>query len=207
MVEPDVPPQSPAFRPAAIAVLALYLLGLGLGIGAGVVDGLLGLRSGADRALERLAEGADPSPMAVAMTCGGVIFLLGMLAVYAFLIHGLWRVVQDGRARLSPVAGTLLAVVPIVHLVGMFFGFAGLAKDLNRVGEGMGAPPVNEALAVAACVCCAVGTVFGCIPFIGCLFSPIALAGLVLWFIVLFQMAASGTVIAEGQRPVAEPSF
>ncbi len=147
------------------------------------------------------------SSLGIGLMLLGALCMLGSLVIYAILLYKMWAVVQDGRASLSPGAAVALGVIPLVNLVGLFFAFSWLAKEINRVGVGMGSPRplVSEGLALSSCICYVVGAVGGCIPVLGCLFSPVGLVGVVLRFISMFGMARACEQIALAGGARAAP--
>lgn len=124
--------------------------------------------------------------------------MLVSVVFYGIFIYRAWRVVEYDGVLLSPVAAVLLSVIPVVNLVGCFLTFYGLAREMNRVAMRRGATrrPANEGLALAACLCYACGVVVGCIPLIGCLFSPVGLAGMIMWMISMVQLGNIGDRLA-----------
>ncbi len=105
-------------------------------------------------------------------------------------------------------------MIPIVNFVGIFFGFYGLSQDLTRVARERGLQVhTSDGLTLAACICWVAGTVLGCIPFIGCLFSPVGLVGVIMWFITMFRMAKAAALIETtpfdpaAQQPVQQGAW
>lgn len=201
----------PNFRSTASLVLIVYCVGWGLVISGSVLAGLLDVIS------QSRAAGASPIDVlsqpipfvAMALLGTGMLCFLASLIFFAVLLHAMWGVVQDGAASLSPGAAVALTVIPLVNLVGMFFGFSALAKEINRVGGRMnqGRPLVSEGLALASCICYVGGAVGGCVPLIGCMFSIAGLVGVVLRYVSLFSMARACEWIVLSGGPVAATPF
>lgn len=205
------PGPRPNFRSTALVTLIIYCVGWALMIAGSVLAGLL------DAISQSRGPGASPIDafnqpipiVAMGLMGAGLLCFLGAIIFFAVLLHAMWGVVQDGRASLSPGAAVALTVIPIVNLVGMFFGFSGLAKEINRVGGPMnqGRPLVSEGLALAACVCYVAGAVGGCIPLIGCIFYVAGLSGVVMRYISLFSMARACEWIVLSGGPGAFTPF
>lgn len=96
-------------------------------------------------------------PLAFVFVGFGVL-VAGMVFQY-MLLHGLWRVVQDGRARTTPGKAVGFLFIPLFNLYWIFIAQYGLAQELNRIidGERAPAPKANEGLALTFCIliCCA----------------------------------------------------
>lgn len=199
--------ERPNFRSVALAVLLVYCVGWVLLMGGGFLAGFLDVIRSSGSGMGDPFANASFSPIAVAVMLLGILCMLASWILFAALLHGMWGVVQDGRASMSPLAGALLAVIPLVNLVGIFFGFSGLAKEINRVGAPMnqGRPLVNAGLALASCICYVVGAVGGCVPFLGCFLSIAGLVGIVMRYISMFGMARAceWIVLSGGAAPMA----
>ena len=208
---PHMPPaERPNFRSIALVTLMVYLAGWVLLICGGFFGGFLEALAARSSApgTDPFAAFNEPIPLLVlALVISGLLCFLLSLIFFAVLLHALWKVVQDGSASLSPGAAVCLACIPIVNLVGIFFGFSGLAREINRVGMPMnqGRRLVGEGVALAACICYVSGAVGGCI---GCLFGLVGLVGIVLRYVSLFSMcrACEWIVLSGGPQRIAPAS-
>jgi hypothetical protein len=138
------------------------------------------------------------------MIASTAAFGVSTYVVYGWWILRMWRVVRDELRTLSPTSATVLSVIPIVHFVGMFFAYWGLARCLNAEARVRNAPHLraSEGMALAACFCYIIGTIFGWIPFIGCVFSPVGLTGLLLWMIGIVKMSDIGDKLLAMNAPI-----
>ncbi len=200
----------PNFRSTALLTLLIYLAGWVLIIAGGFIGGV------ADFIAQSRIPGADPFAsfnqplpfLALALILAGFLCFLLSIIFFAVLLYALWGVVQDGYASLSPGVAVALTCIPIVNLVGLFFGFSGLARQINRVGIPMnqGRPLVSEGLALASCICYVSGAVAGCLPIIGCLFGLAGAVGIVLRYVSLFSMCrACEWIVLSGGPPPYSP--
>lgn len=183
----------------AISIVAVYLASIAAFIVGGVVEDSFSANSSPFGSTGPFGDN-PPSPITVTIILGGFMGLFACLTQYAIFLYKGWKVVQDGQESLSPGAAAALGVAPFVSLVGVFFAFHGLARELNRVNRqlGLGRPRVSEGMAMAAAICYVIGA-FSCIPLLGCLASPVGLVGTVLWMIGLFQMATSADAIVAAR--------
>lgn len=96
-------------------------------------------------------------PLAFVFVGFGVL-VAGMVFHY-MLLHGLWKVVQDGRARTTPGKAVGFLFIPLFQLYWLFTAHYGLAQELNRVIDAERAPAAraSEGLALTFCIliCCA----------------------------------------------------
>jgi hypothetical protein len=97
-------------------------------------------------------------PLAFVLVGFGVI---AAGVVFQFmLLHGLWKVVQDGKARTTPGKAIGFLFIPFFQIYWMFVAFHGLAQELNRVidAEGLPVAKASEGLALSYCIvmCCGV---------------------------------------------------
>lgn len=193
-----------------VAVLTLFISAIVCIFVAALLDGMLSAASSGGSPFSGNPYGQNDIGVAgIVGMSGFAILMLASYVTYIVLLLKMWNVVQDGRAGFTTGAAVALAVIPIVNLVGVFFGFLGLAKDLNRVASERGLHVrVSEGLTLAACICWVVGSVFGCIPIISCITSPIGLAGNVMFFIAIFQMASVSTAIVSAPgTPLPQAGF
>ena len=202
----DPLPPKPRFVTLAVIILLLYLVGvIALMFGAGV-DGALNSSSLSSGSPLNQASSSQVGPAFWAGLAVCLLCYAARVTCYIILLHGMWKVVQDGRARATPGAGACLAGIPILNLVGNYFGFYGLACDLTRVARERGLnASAGDGLALSACICFDVA-LFSCLPIIGCIFSPAGLAAAVLWFVALFRMANVATMIATTPAGAANPA-
>lgn len=105
----------------------------------------------------------------------GVVALIAAVVFFAILLHKMWKVVQDGRARTTPDKAAGFLFIPFFNLYWVFVAVRGLALDLNsyvrRHRAGMDAEPAPTGLALVFCILLACTAV----PYIGLLiFVPMA---------------------------------
>jgi hypothetical protein len=84
----------------------------------------------------------------------GYGLLTASVVFQLMLLHGLWRVVQDGAARTTPDKAIWLSLVPFFNVYWMFVAIGGLPKEMNRIraAEAPGAPECDENLGVIHCI-------------------------------------------------------
>lgn len=133
----------------------------------------------------------EDNPIVLVISVLGVLVALGMLALYGWWISRMWYVVREELRTLSPTTAVLISLIPIVHCVGMFLAFWGLAKCLNAEARARNMPQfrVSEGMALAACICYISGTIFGLIPLIEYVFTPVRFVGMVLWMVGIVKMS------------------
>ena len=147
------------------------------------------------------AQGSNnPQAVANAAAGGGVLFgLLGAVCLliagitYVVLAYKAWSAIQDGQAALSPAAGAIPLIIPILHLVWGFVGVWGWAKDYNKylARHNSTAPRMNEGLFLAQ----AIATVLCLIPILNWIAGP---ASLILTLINAAKMCDGINALAGG---------
>lgn len=135
-----------------------------------------------------------PLAMIAFFGLGGLVLLAGAIT-YLVLLYKLWTTVQDGRARTTPGYAVGFLFIPCFNIYWQFVSFWGLSKELNRVSReyNVGAPQVNEGIALAACIL----PFCGWVPFVGA-FAGLAL--IICAIIAVKQMCDAAVVIVGGPR-------
>mgnify|MGYP000915462208 CR=1 FL=1 len=184
---------APPFKMFVVGTLVLYLALVFFTVLAGLTQGLVaGANGNSEHPFDNI------SPIAVICALLALVCAVGMAVVYGINLYRMWGTVQDGKASLTPGTAVVISLVPGVMLVGCFFAFHGLSKEMNRVGGSRGGPAVSEGWALTACILMVVGAVLGCIPFVGgCIGGPLQIVAIVFWVMSMFQMARTAEWLVQ----------
>jgi tetrahydromethanopterin S-methyltransferase subunit F len=136
------------------------------------------------------------------LLCVGIGGLIAGVVFLCLLLHQMWGLVQPSQKCSSPGQAVGFLFIPVFNFYWGFVAVWGLAQELNRVRAQRGIPgrPVNEQLAMTACIlfCCAI------VPYLGIL---AALAGLIIEIIVMNDMKDAAIDImranANSMPPIA----
>lgn len=197
----------PRLRRLAMVVICLVLGSMVILIGVATLAGVSEELRGPGDPLRDPYALSDGDRIGLATMGIALLVFLAGVGVYGVWIFKMWKTVQDEEPLLTPVAAVLFSFVPVVNLVGLFFAFHGLAKELNRVQKklGTGGRSVSAMLALSACVCYVPAVLLGWIPLLGCVIWPIGFIGMAMWMVSMVQMADSGERICRAGGPMAVP--
>ncbi|MBI4702804.1 MAG: hypothetical protein HY744_16920 [Deltaproteobacteria bacterium] len=97
------------------------------------------------------AWGASDSHVTELLAFSWIPFVLAGL-FQCVLLYKMWKAVQDGQARVSPIAAVGLLLVPIFNLYWIFRVLPGYATDFNAyvARHRLGVPPLSQGFILAA---------------------------------------------------------
>lgn len=82
-------------------------------------------------------------------------FALTIGVCFLTMIYRCWKIISDGREKVSPGWTVALLFVPVFNIIWQFFAIYGLSTAMNAFAKHHrvdGGPRINEGLTLAACI-------------------------------------------------------
>jgi hypothetical protein len=119
----------------------------------------------------------------------GIFGLIAAIVLQFVLLHRLWTLIQDGRARTTPGKAVGFCFIPFFNFYWWFPAFHGLAQDMNTYcrERNINSPQASEGLALTTCILNCVNI----IPYLNILSGIATLVVIILAFNSFTKTAAS----------------
>jgi hypothetical protein len=145
---------------------------------------------------------------AITLILPGAVAMVASTVCGCILLYRSWRCVAVYTARfdtkkapMDPAGAVVLAVVPLINIIGIFFSWGRLPQELNWLAKAAGVEeraPKDLGIAAAAVVLCSV------IPVLGLLFGLVA--GLVLVPLLMVSCSRVAEAIETRLSASANPA-
>jgi len=125
----------------------------------------------------------------------GIPVAIAGYVLLCILLYRFWAVIQDGKPRTTPGKAVGFLFIPFFNFYWAYVAWVGLSKDINAYcrQRNIGAPEVNESLALTWFILCFLGI----IPYVGIL---VGIANLVIMIILARQLATSAAAIVSAKQ-------